>query len=95
MARRNLSAFNVIAKRLTPIEFLGWDCLTLGALGWGQIQIANSNVITMKPGYSRRAWMIELCDNLLEFYPKEIEKIGKRIQYFEKIKEFWNKHPEE
>jgi len=79
----------------TPIEFLSWDCLTLGALGWGQIQIANSNVITMKPGYSRRAWMIELCDNLLEFYPKEIEKIGKRIQYFEKVKEFWNKHPEE
>ena len=25
-----------------PIEFLGWDCLTIGALGWGQIQIANS-----------------------------------------------------
>ena len=21
-----------------PIEFLGWDCLTIGALGWGQIQ---------------------------------------------------------
>ena len=22
-----------------PIEFLSWDCLTIGALGWGQIQI--------------------------------------------------------
>ncbi len=29
--------------KFVPIEFLGWDCLTIGALGWGQIQIANSN----------------------------------------------------
>jgi hypothetical protein len=32
--------------KFVPIEFLGWDCLTIGALGWGQIQIANSNIIT-------------------------------------------------
>ena len=25
-----------------PIEHLNWSCLTLGALGWGQIQIANA-----------------------------------------------------
>jgi hypothetical protein len=78
--------------RFTPIEFFGWDCLTLGALGWGQIQIANSNFITMKPGYSRRTWMIELCDNLLEFYPREIDKIGKRIEYFRKVRVFWDNH---
>ena len=28
-----------------PIEFLNWSCLTIGALGWGQIQIANANRI--------------------------------------------------
>lgn len=59
-----------------PIEFLGWDCLTIGALGWGQIQIANSNRITINPQYSRKSWMIEFCDTMLEFYPKEIAKIG-------------------
>ena len=47
--------------RFIPIEFLGWDCLTIGALGWGQIQIANSNRITINPHYSRKRWMIELC----------------------------------
>jgi hypothetical protein len=72
-----------------PIEFLSWDCLTIGALGWGQIQIANSNTITLQSGYSRRSWMIELCDTLLEFYPKEIAKIGGRIERFEKIKAEW------
>ena len=33
--------------RFVPIEFLGWECLTIGALGWGQIQIANSNYISL------------------------------------------------
>jgi hypothetical protein len=75
--------------RFVPIEFLGWDCLTIGALGWGQIQIANSNYIALKPQYSRKAWMLEMCDALLQFYPKEIAKIGKRIGRFEQVKGFW------
>ena len=72
-----------------PIEFLGWDCLTIGALGWGQIQIANSNIITVNPGYSRKKWMLDFCEVMLEFYPKEITKIGERIGRFEKVREFW------
>ncbi len=32
-----------------PIEFLDWECLTVGALGWGQIQITNSNNIQTVP----------------------------------------------
>ncbi|HYE76292.1 MAG TPA: hypothetical protein VEF04_23305 [Blastocatellia bacterium] len=79
--------------KFVPIEFLGWDCLTIGALGWGQIQIANSNLITINSGYSRKTWMIEMCNSLLEFYPKEITKIGKRITYFEKAREYWEAKP--
>lgn len=75
--------------RFVPIEFLGWDCLTIGALGWGQIQIANSNYITLKPQYSRKAWMLEMCDAMLHFYPKEIAKIDKRINRFEQVKNAW------
>ncbi len=77
-----------------PIEFLDWDCLTIGALGWGQIQIANSNYITVNPGYSRRRWMLEFCDVMLEFYPKEIAKIGERMARFEQVREFWAQKPE-
>lgn len=72
-----------------PIEFLSWECLTLGALGWGQIQIANSNVIKTNPLFSRRSWMIEMCDCLLEFYPREVEKIGERISYFQQVRSRW------
>ena len=74
-----------------PIEFLDWECLTIGALGWGQIQIANSNKIALNPHTLRIQWMIALCDTLLEFYPKEMGKIQERIEYFEKVKSRWEK----
>ena len=80
--------------KFVPIEFLDWDCLTIGALGWGQIQIANSNYIRVRPRYGRKKWMLELCDTMLEFYPKEIEKIETRIQYFEKVKQRWEAREE-
>ena len=77
-----------------PIEFLGWDCLTIGALGWGQIQIANANIININEGYSRKRWMLELCDVMIDFYPKEIGKIHERLDYFKRVKEYWEKKPE-
>jgi hypothetical protein len=78
-----------------PIEFLGWNCLTIGALGWGQIQIANSNYISVNPQYSRKQWMLQLCDVLLEFYPREIGKINERIEHFRSVQQFWLAKPDE
>ena len=72
-----------------PVEFLSWDCLTVGALGWGQIQIANSNNIVVNHQFSRRQWMLQLCEVMLDFYPKEIAKIGDRLHRFEEIKAYW------
>lgn len=86
---------SVTSVKFVPIEFLGWDCLTIGALGWGQVQIANSNIITINDGYSRKAWMLELCDVMLQFYPKEIIKIGRRVKRFEEVKQFWLSKPEQ
>jgi len=77
-----------------PIEFLSWDCLTIGALGWGQIQIANANIIDINEGYSRKKWMIELCNVMLEFYPREVGKIKERMEYFKRVKQRWEKEPE-
>ncbi len=73
----------------SPIEFLDWECLTVGALGWGQIQIANSNNIQTVPQNSRKEWMLQLCDVMMAFYPREIEKITERIQQFEEVREYW------
>jgi hypothetical protein len=75
-----------------PIENLNWECLTIGALGWGQIQIANSNKISVERGKSRKEWMLELCDRLEIFYPNEIRKIEDRIIHFQRIRKFWEGH---
>ena len=73
----------------SPIEFLDWDCLTVGALGWGQIQIANSNNIRILEQHSRKEWMLQLCDVMEDFYPREIGKIKDRLQRFEKVRAYW------
>ncbi|CZB22392.1 hypothetical protein [Candidatus Synechococcus spongiarum] len=75
----------------TPIEFLDWECLTVGALGWGQIQIANSNNIRTLERNSRKEWMLQFCDVMMDFYPREIGKITERIHRFENVREYWEK----
>lgn len=81
----------IITSEVTfaPIEFLSWDCLTVGALGWGQIQIRNSNEITINDGFSRKKWMLMLCETMFEFYPREISKIQERLTRFANVKSFW------
>lgn len=74
-----------------PIEFLDWNCLTIGALGWGQIQIANSNTICRKPGQSRKEWMLALCAAMSAFYPKQIVQIEGRISRFNEIEAYWRR----
>lgn len=76
--------------KFIPIEFLDWSCLTIGALGWGQIQIKNSNTITINPKMIRRKWMLELCEKMIVFYEKEVKKIlNRRVKHFEEVKEYW------
>lgn len=72
-----------------PIEFLAWSCLSIGALGWGQIQLSNSNRVDIIDKNSRKDWMLEFCDRVLAFYPKEISKINQRIAFFEAVRGTW------
>ena len=73
------------------IENFNWSCLTLGALGWGQIQIANANNLSFLENDStkRKSWMLELCDKLFTFSDEEISKIGERKTWFSSIKSYW------
>lgn len=72
-----------------PIEHFSWNCLRIGALGVGQIQIVNANVINIDTTQNRKQWMLQFCDRLNIFYPKEIAKIEKRIAKVEKVRNFW------
>lgn len=82
---------NVKEVIFTPIEFLSWDCLMVGNLGWGQIMIRDSNNIRIKSGNSRKNWMLEFCDIMLSYYPKEIGKIQQRMKFFKALKKTWLK----
>ncbi|MCF0210808.1 MAG: hypothetical protein HUK18_05820 [Bacteroidales bacterium] len=75
-----------------PIEHFAWSCLTLGALGWGQIQIKNSNDIEILSTPSRKEWMIKMCEALEVFYGIEISKINDRINWFRQEKEYWENY---
>ena len=66
---------DVLDVRFMPIQNLDWSCLTIGALGWGQIQIANSRNSEINRQLKRKQWMLQLCDELDAFYPREIAKI--------------------
>lgn len=72
-----------------PIEAFSWDCLTLGALGWGQIQFANANNLQFNQLMSRKRWMLDMCDKLETFYDEEIGKIVERKDWFSKIRQEW------
>ncbi len=87
----DMSGDKLIAHRahFVPIEYLDWSCLTIGALGWGQIQIANANTIVVNEKQTRKAWMLALCDTMLSFYPKEIGKIHERLAHFESVRRRW------
>lgn len=74
-----------------PIEEFSWDCLTLGALGWGQIQIANAKTLVFNTQVNRKKWMLDMCDKLEIFYNEEIGKIGERKNWFNMIREEWEK----
>jgi hypothetical protein len=90
IVKYSLDALTLQVRRVhfVPIEFLSWDCLTIGALGWGQLQIVDANQITINPS-PRKAWMLTLCAKLLEFYSNQTERINKRIAHFEQIKRHW------
>lgn len=72
-----------------PIEAFSWSCLTIGALGWGQIQIANANNLLFNSTVSRKQWMLDMCDRLELFYNEEIGKIVERKDWFSKIRQEW------
>lgn len=72
--------------QFVPIEHLEWSCLRIGALGWGQIQIANSNKIDVNRDNTRAEWMTTLCDTMDGFYLNEMNKIAKRKKHFQTLR---------
>ena len=82
---------NILNVRFIPIEFYSWECLTLGALGSGQIQIKRASHIVEIVENSRKEWMLEFCDKLDEFYVNEADKTVKRLKNIITLRGDWKK----
>jgi hypothetical protein len=72
-----------------PIEAFAWSCLTVGALGWGQIQIANANLLAFEWDAERAEWMLRLCERMAVFYEREATKLRRRADYFARSAAMW------
>lgn len=91
LVRYLVSDWEVLVSEVifAPLEAVDWECLTLGALGQGQVQLRNASRILLRTEVDRQKWMLEFCDRVLRFYPAEKAKIERRIQKFEKLREHW------
>lgn len=74
---------------LAPIEFLQWDCLTIGDLGTGQLQIKKAKDIRIDVGHSRKSWMIEFADQVNAFNVKKAKKAVSFLEISNKLKKTW------
>lgn len=68
-----------------PIEWFDWDCLRIGALGWGQLQFKNASDIRINRGQTRRDWLWSFTEELREHYAKEQHKTKQRLKYLERF----------
>jgi len=75
----------ITGVQLFPLEWLKWECLDIGALGNGQIQIKDSNNIIINKNADRISWNKEFKNRLMLFYKKQQMKLNKRISQLMQI----------
>ena len=76
--------------KLIPIENLSWDCLHIQALGKGQIQIKNANIIHIDTTISRAQWMSTFYERMTLYYEKAIQKIQQQQNIMQNRANEWD-----
>jgi len=66
-----------------PIEWFDWDCLRIGALGWGQLQFRSASDIRINRNQTREDWLRTFVGELRQHYAREEDKIKERLNYVE------------
>ena len=72
-----------ITAIVEPIEWFDWNCLRIGALGWGQLQFRSASDIGVSRSQTRRDWLRSFARELKQHYAKEEGKIRGRLAYLE------------
>ena len=71
--------------KFQSIENLDLNCLTIGALGWGQLQIKSMEKVNFLE-IERGEWLLKLLEKIEKFYDAEKKKIESRKEHFSSIK---------
>jgi hypothetical protein len=79
----DIGSLEEIAAIVEPIEWFDWDCLRIGALGWGQLQFRSASDIRINRSQTRKDWLRTFVGELREHYAKEEDKIKERLDYVE------------
>ena len=87
LENNNITFNNV---KLIPIENLSWDCLHIQALGKGQIQIKNANIIHIDTTISRAQWMSTFYERMTLYYEKAIQKIQQQQNIMQNRANEWD-----
>ena len=64
-----------------PIDSINWDCLRIGNLGNGQIQLKDASVIIAQQ-IKRSDWLTTMQANIAAFYIKQQNKIRKEFKFY-------------
>ena len=65
----------ILSTQVKSVEQLNWECLTIGNLGKGQLQVKNMNEISFQNAMSRKEWMERLSYDVVIYYQSLINKI--------------------
>ena len=71
----NDNLIQILDIKVKSIEQLHWDCLTIGNLGKGQLQVKNMDEISFQNFMTRKDWMERLSYDVVIYYQSLINKI--------------------
>ena len=65
----------ILDIQVKAVEQLNWECLTIGNLGKGQLQVKNMNEISFQNHMTRKDWMERLSYDVVIYYQSLVNKI--------------------
>jgi hypothetical protein len=68
-------SIQILDVQVKSIEQLNWECLTIGNLGKGQLQVRNMNEISFQNHMTRNDWMERLSYDVVIYYQSLVNKI--------------------
>jgi hypothetical protein len=71
----NGRSIQILDTKVKAIEQLNWECLTIGNLGKGQLQVKNMDEITFQTFMTRNDWIERLSCDVVIYYQSLIKKI--------------------